>query len=156
MSKLQELNRKALPLGRVTWSSGSPKDPHFVIWMPTCKCPIPVPQRRKGLSSFETGKYVSNRCDRVQLFFSWSSILSSLTVSRGNLLRTGNYFFLFEFHFIYFLYSRFLLVIYFIHISIYTSIPISQFITPPPPRPATFPPWYPYVCSLHLWTGNYF
>ena len=37
-----------------------------------------------------------------------------------------------------FLYSRFLLVIYFIHISVYMSIPISQFIPlPPPPR---FPP----------------
>ena len=35
--------------------------------------------------------------------------------------------------FIYFLYSRFLLVIYFIHISVYMSIPISQFIPPPPP-----------------------
>ena len=49
-----------------------------------------------------------------------------------------------------FLYSRFLLVIYFIHISVYMSIPISQFITTPPPHPATFPPWCPYVCSLHL------
>ena len=49
-----------------------------------------------------------------------------------------------------FLYSRFLLVIHFIHISVYMSIPISQFITPPPPTPAAFPPWYPYVCSLHL------
>ena len=28
------------------------------------------------------------------------------------------------------------------------SVPISQFITPHPP--ATFPPWCPYVCSLHL------
>ena len=54
---------------------------------------------------------------------------------------------IFEFYFIYFLYSRFLLVIYFIHISVYMSIPISQFITPPP-LPATFPPWCPYVCSL--------
>ena len=35
----------------------------------------------------------------------------------------------------YFLYSRFLLVIYFIHISVYMSIPISQFIPPPPPLP---------------------
>ena len=44
-----------------------------------------------------------------------------------------------------FLYSRFLLVIHFIHISVYMSIPISQF------NPlATFPPWCPYVCSLHL------
>ena len=47
-------------------------------------------------------------------------------------------FFLYEFYFIYFLYSR-LLVIYFIHISVYMSIPISQFITPPP-APHHFPP----------------
>ena len=31
-----------------------------------------------------------------------------------------------------FFYSRFLLVIHFVHISVYMSIPISQFITPPP------------------------
>ena len=55
-------------------------------------------------------------------------------------------FFIFEFYF--FLYSRFLLVIYFIHISVYMSIPISQCI-PPPPLP-TFPPWCLYRCSLHL------
>ena len=29
------------------------------------------------------------------------------------------------------------------------SIPTSQFITPAPPH-TTFPPWCPYVCSLHL------
>ena len=35
----------------------------------------------------------------------------------------------------------FLLVIYFIHISVYMSFPISQFIPPPPPHPpATIPP----------------
>ena len=43
------------------------------------------------------------------------------------------------FSFFIFLYSRFLLVIYFIHISVYMSIPISQFI-PPPPSPCHFPP----------------
>ena len=43
------------------------------------------------------------------------------------------------------LYSRFSLVIYFIHSSAYMSIPISQFITPP-----SFPPRCPYVCSLPL------
>ena len=60
--------------------------------------------------------------------------------------------FFFEFYFILFifLYSRFLLVIYFIHIRVYMSIPISQFITPPPPLPAALPPWCPYICSLHL------
>ena len=30
------------------------------------------------------------------------------------------------------------------------SIPISQFITPPPPPASAFPPRCPYVCSLHL------
>ena len=58
------------------------------------------------------------------------------------------FFWIFESYFI-FSYSRFLLVIHFIHISVYMSIPISQFITPPPPPP-TFPPWCPYVCSLQL------
>ena len=40
--------------------------------------------------------------------------------------------FVFFFNFINFLYSRFLLVIYFINISVYMSLPVSQFITPPP------------------------
>ena len=48
------------------------------------------------------------------------------------------------------LYSRFLLVISFIHISVYMSIPIAQFIPPPPLPPTAFPPWCPYICSLHL------
>ena len=39
-----------------------------------------------------------------------------------------------------FLYSRFLLVIHFIHISVYLSIPIAQFITPPSPSSHCFPP----------------
>ena len=38
-----------------------------------------------------------------------------------------------------FLYSRFLLLIYFIHISVYMSIPISQFIPPPNSPPPAFP-----------------
>ena len=42
------------------------------------------------------------------------------------------------------LYSRFSVVSCFIHSSVYMSIPISQFIPP------SFPPWYPYICSLRL------
>ena len=61
----------------------------------------------------------------------------------------GIYFSLFFLNFTFFLYSRFLLVIYFMHISVYMSTPISQFIPLPPP-PQTFPPWCPYICSLHL------
>ena len=53
-------------------------------------------------------------------------------------------FFFFVFHIkllIYiFLYSRFLSVINFIHISVYMSLPIAQFITPPPRPPSGFPP----------------
>ena len=30
------------------------------------------------------------------------------------------------------------------------SVPISQFIPSPPPSPATFPPWCPYICSLEI------
>ena len=40
-------------------------------------------------------------------------------------------------------YSSFSLVIYFIHSSVHMSISISQFIPSPPP-------WFPYICSLHL------
>ena len=42
------------------------------------------------------------------------------------------------------LYSRFLLVICFIHSTVYMQIPISQSI------PLFFLPWYPYICFLHL------
>ena len=45
----------------------------------------------------------------------------------------------FELYLIYFLYSRFLLVIHFIHISVTMSIPVAQFITPPPPPPPLSP-----------------
>ena len=59
--------------------------------------------------------------------------------------------FFFEFYFIYFLYSSFLLVFYFIHISVYMSIPISQFIPPqPPPHPATCPP----LVSIRLFSTS--
>ena len=54
-----------------------------------------------------------------------------------------------KFSFIYFLYSRFLLVIYFIHISVYMSNPIPQF-NPPPPPPCHFLPgvhtFVLYIC----------
>ena len=49
------------------------------------------------------------------------------------------FFCIFEFYFIYFLYSMFLLVIHFIHISVYMSVPISQFIAPSPPPPPLSP-----------------
>ena len=43
------------------------------------------------------------------------------------------------------LYGRFSLLIYFIHGSVYTSVPISQFIPP------LFPSWYPYIFSLRFY-----
>ena len=46
---------------------------------------------------------------------------------------------------LYFLYSKFLLVIYFVHISVYMSIPISHFIPPPPPSPTHFSPMV-FIC----------
>ena len=59
-------------------------------------------------------------------------------------------FLIFKFYFIYFLYSRFLSVINFIHISVYMSIPIAQFITPPPRSPCCFPP----LVSIHLFSTS--
>ena len=46
--------------------------------------------------------------------------------------KEGDSFFVFVFVFV-FLYCRFLLVIHFMHISVYMSIPITQFSTPPSP-----------------------
>ena len=43
------------------------------------------------------------------------------------------------------LYHRFPLAINYIHSSVYMLIPVSQFI------PSPLSPWYPYVCSLHLY-----
>ena len=60
-------------------------------------------------------------------------------------------FWIFEFYFIYlFFYSRFLLVINFIHISVYMSIPIAQFITPPPPPRRCFPPLGVHTFVLYI------
>ena len=55
------------------------------------------------------------------------------------------FFLFFKFNFIYFLYSRFLLVIYFIHISVYVNqnLPFHPTTTT---APSTFPPWCPCVC----------
>ena len=45
----------------------------------------------------------------------------------------------------------FLLVIHFIHISVYMSIPISQFIPPPPPSP---PRCFPPLVSIRLFSTS--
>ena len=52
--------------------------------------------------------------------------------------------------FVFFLifYNRFLLVIYFIHISVYMSIPGSQFIPPPPPC------HIPRLVTIHLFSTS--
>ena len=52
--------------------------------------------------------------------------------------------------FFFFKYSRFLLVIYFIHISVYMSIPISQFITPPPPPSPPLSPLGIHMFVLYI------
>ena len=49
-----------------------------------------------------------------------------------------------------FLYSRLLLVIHFIQISVYMSVSITQFITPPPPTPRCFPP----LVSIRLFSTS--
>ena len=67
------------------------------------------------------------------------------------------YFFIFFLNFwilFIFLYSRFLLVIYFIHIGIYMSIPISQFIPPPPPPPPPLSPLGVHTFVLYIWVGS--
>ena len=70
-----------------------------------------------------------------------NSYESLCTISEASLHWGSFYFFKFlNFILFTFLYSRFLLVINFIHISVYMSIPLAQFITPPSPAPCGFPP----------------
>ena len=59
------------------------------------------------------------------------------------------------FYFI-FLYSRFLLVLYFIQISVCMSVPISQFIPPPPLSPLGVHTFVLYICvsTSALQTGS--
>ena len=66
-------------------------------------------------------------------------------------LSAGTALFTFSFKLLNFicLYSRLLLVIHFIHISVYMSIPISQFI-PPPPSPRHYPP----LVSIRLFSTS--
>ena len=64
-------------------------------------------------------------------------------------------FWIFEFYFIYFLYRSFLLVISFIRISVYMSIPISQFIPPPPTLPPLSPPWCPEQHLAAFWPKHF-
>ena len=52
--------------------------------------------------------------------------------------------------FIFYIYSSFLLGTNFIHITVYMSIPIVQFITSPPPPPRGFPP----LLSIHLFSTS--
>ena len=59
-------------------------------------------------------------------------------------------FFVYFILFIYFLYSRFLLVIYFIHTSVYMSIPTSQFIPPPPPPAPPLSPLGVHTFVLYI------
>ena len=62
------------------------------------------------------------------------------------------FFLILEFYFILFylfFIQQFLLVTYFIHISVYMSIPISQFIRPPPPLPRFSP-----LGSIHLFSTS--
>ena len=61
------------------------------------------------------------------------------------------FFWIFEFYFIYFFIHQVLISYHFIHISVYMSIPISQFI-PPPPRPHT--PCFPPLVLIRLFSTS--
>ena len=78
-------------------------------------------------------------CDNLAIFFSVFFLVLFYSI-----------FLSFDFYFTYFIYSRFLLVINFIHISVYMSIPISQFITPPPPPPPRLSPLRVHTFVLYI------
>ena len=105
-----------------------------------------------NLSIKERGKRVSLQQSDLEVNqISWHYVTFKRKVTGGTCYLCSIFFFWILFY-LFFVYSKFLLVLYFIHISVYMSIPISQFIPPPPPPPPppAFPTWCPYVCSLHL------
>ena len=126
-----------------------------VCWAPLC------PKRGKRSCWRLSGKrrygYIKNRITEftVKLFgengTAWT-VLCWLKDDHLNFKDPMRDLHLFIFHFIsfiYFLYGRFLSVIHFIHISVYMSIPISQFITPPSPPPLSplgIPTFVLYTC----------
>ena len=93
-----------------------------------------VIELRWYLSDFSTIKllFIINTYPVGDVFRLCKYLFSHCTVAHQFYFLFLNFFLNFRILFI-FLYSRFLLVIYFIHINVYLSIPISQFITPPPP-----------------------
>ena len=121
-------------------SPHAPQDP-FLLSHPLNQTVNPLGQGL-GLSLISHSTCHSDLQEALINSVDW---LQSLTISP---LKT--FFYPVSFLFTFFLYSRFLLVIYFIHISVYMSTPISQFIPPPSPPPPAFPCWCPYICSLHL------
>ena len=67
-------------------------------------------------------------------------------------------FFFFEFYFIYFFIQQVLISFHFIHISVYMSILISQFITQPPPplSPLGVHTFVLYICVSYFCPANRF
>ena len=86
-------------------------------------------------------------CQLGRVNFSWKcACLHARHMARVHETMEFIFFICFTFYFPYLLFYFFLLVINFIHISVYLSIPIAQFITPPSPRHRGFPP----LVSIHL------
>ena len=76
----------------------------------------------------------------------------SINLKAGHLIDFPKeiYLFIFKFNFIYFLYSRFLLGIYFLHISVYMSTPFSH----SSHHHHHPPPHFPTLVSIHLFSTS--
>ena len=111
-----------------SWTPGFCARGHFLL--PTWAC---LHEYRDALKSRPwRGKLRRRQGFPVQPTFSPSSELHSSVYKTTHL-----FYFLILFY--YFFIQQVLIVIYFIHISVYMSIPISQFIPPPTPTPPLSP-----------------
>ena len=94
--------------------------------------------------------YDGSHLQKLDLGFVINHVCSLVTLFLLGFLKNGKLVLSYEFYFILFLYSTFLLVICFIHIHVYMSIPISQFIPPLSPPPCHFPP----LVSIRLFSTS--
>ena len=100
-------------------------------------------------TKYLTNMNSTNICIQDPSSKEWADQVNSIhyRMLPGHGLFSFSFFFKFNFRYLFFIQK--ILISYFIHISVYMSIPISQFITPPPPSHH-----FPILVSLHLFSTS--
>ena len=122
-------------------------------WAPCSQAACSVPGVWTGSEGVSSWPRCKEDCARTQVLVVTPQRRALASTTNATTIRCLKWwlylaYFFFEFYFILFLYSRFLLVIYFIHISVYMSIPVSQFI--PPLAPTLLSPLGVHTFVLYI------